>query len=132
MNFRLKTTYLGKLSDDIALALVYSACDVFVVPSIEDNLPNTIMEAMACGTPCVGFKTGGIAEMIDHKKNGYLVERFNIDDLAGGISWIIEDRKRWEIISKAARVKAENEYDINIVAKKYAKLYDFILANKKY
>ena len=51
---------------------MYNAADLFVLPSLEDNLPNTIMEAMACGVPCVGFKSGGIPEMIDHRKNGYV------------------------------------------------------------
>ncbi len=58
-DFGLKTRYLGRLNDDISLALVYSAADVFVAPSIQDNLPNTVMESLACGTPCVAFKIGG-------------------------------------------------------------------------
>ncbi|MCD8282610.1 MAG: glycosyltransferase, partial [Prevotella sp.] len=61
---------LGYVSGDERLAMVYSAADVFVLPSTEDNLPNTIMEALACGVPCIGFNVGGIPEMIDHKENG--------------------------------------------------------------
>ena len=66
-NFGFRTHYLGRLNDDISLALVYSAADVFVAPSIQDNLPNTVMEALACGTPCVAFKIGGMPDMIEHE-----------------------------------------------------------------
>jgi glycosyltransferase involved in cell wall biosynthesis len=66
-----KTHYLGRLSDDISLSLIYSSADVFVAPSIQDNLPNTVMESLACGTPCVAFNIGGMPEMIEHQKNGY-------------------------------------------------------------
>ncbi|MBQ3312818.1 MAG: glycosyltransferase, partial [Prevotella sp.] len=66
---------LGYVNDEQRIVDVYNAADVFVLPSLEDNLPNTIMEAMACGVPCVGFRVGGIPEMIDHQKNGY-VARF--------------------------------------------------------
>lgn len=59
---------LGYVSDQRKIIDVYNASDLFVLPSLEDNLPNTIMEAMACGVPCVGFKSGGIPEMIDHRK----------------------------------------------------------------
>jgi glycosyltransferase involved in cell wall biosynthesis len=64
----LKTHYLGRLNDDISLALVYAAADIFVAPSIEDNLPNTVMEALACGIPSVAFKIGGMPDMIEHQE----------------------------------------------------------------
>ena len=63
----LNTHYLGEIHDEMTLSAFYSAVDVFVVPSIEDNLPNTVMEALSCGTPCVAFKIGGVPDMIDHK-----------------------------------------------------------------
>ena len=69
---RLPAFPLGYVSDERRIVSIYNAADVFVLPSLEDNLPNTIMEAMACGVPCVGFRIGGIPEMIDHKKNGYV------------------------------------------------------------
>ncbi|MGC1248707.1 MAG: glycosyltransferase family 4 protein, partial [Spirulinaceae cyanobacterium] len=75
-----KTHYLGTFADDLSLALIYSAADVFVLPSVQDNLPNTIMEAIACGTPCLGFNIGGLPDMIEHHGNGYLAQPFNIED----------------------------------------------------
>ena len=83
-NLGFKCHYLGRLNDDISLALAYNASDVMIVPSLEDNLPNTVMEAIACGTPCVTFNIGGMPDMIEHQKNGYLAVPFQIEDLAGG------------------------------------------------
>ena len=73
---------LGYLSDDNQIVALYNAVDLFVTSSLDENLPNTIMEAMACGTPCVGFQTGGIPEMIDHLKNGYVARYQDAEDLA--------------------------------------------------
>jgi glycosyltransferase involved in cell wall biosynthesis len=126
-NFSLKTSYLGKLHDDLTIAAVYAACDVFVTPSVEDNLPNTIMEALACGTPCVGFNIGGIPEMIEHEKNGYIAAKLDIDDLANGIMWVLKDAERWKLLSKTARKTAERKYNTSIIAKGYAELYQTIL-----
>lgn len=78
---------LGYISEEHKIAGAYNAADVFVSPSLEDNLPNTIMEAMACGVPCAGFKVGGIPEMIDNGKNGYVAALRDADDLARGIHW---------------------------------------------
>ena len=71
------------------MAGVYNAADLFVTPSLQENLPNTIMEAMACGTPCVGFRTGGIPEMISHGTNGYVAAYKDAEDLANGILWTL-------------------------------------------
>ena len=62
------------LSNEDEIAALYNAVDLFVTPSLQDNLPNTIVEAMACGTPCVGFNVGGIPEMITHKQDGYVAD----------------------------------------------------------
>ena len=68
---------------------LYSVAHLFVIPSLQDNLPNTIIESMLCGTPVVGFDTGGIPEMIEHKKNGYLAEYKSSEDLAAGMTWAL-------------------------------------------
>ena len=68
---------------------LYNAAWLFAIPSLQDNLPNTIIEAMLCGTPVVGFNTGGIPEMIDHKVNGYLAEYKSANDLAKGVEWVL-------------------------------------------
>ena len=119
--------YLGPLTDDISLALLYAAADVFVMPSIQENLPNTVMEAMACGTPCVAFNIGGIPEMITHRKNGYLVKPFNTDNLAEGIAWVIGETKQWALLSAQARYKVEKSYNISSVAGDFTELYAELL-----
>lgn len=123
-----KSHYLGILNDDLTLALAYSAADVFVAPSIQDNLPNTVLEAIACGTPCVAFDIGGMPDMIEHQQNGYLAQPYEVDDLAQGIRWTLEDRARTQKLSLRAREKAEQEFALLIQARRYQQLYQSILA----
>jgi glycosyltransferase involved in cell wall biosynthesis len=113
---------LGYISDNETMVLAYSCADLFIIPSLEDNLPNTIMEAMACGTPCVGFNTGGIPEMIDHKQNGYVAEYKNSEDLAAGIAWVLENTEKLRL-SDACVKKVNENYSEAVVANKYISLY---------
>jgi len=87
-----KTHFMGRISDEYSINLVYNAADVFVVPSLADNLPTTVMESLCCGTPVVGFDVGGIPDMICHKENGYLAKYRDSEDLANGIKFCIENR----------------------------------------
>lgn len=103
---------------------VYNAADLFVTPSLQENLPNTIMEAMACGIPCVGFRTGGIPEMIDHHKNGYVAEYQNARDLADGLRWTLFETDS-EILSANARRKVVEEYAQEKVAQQYRQIYGY-------
>ena len=121
--FGLNTHYLGRLHDELTLPLVYAASDILVVPSLEDNLPNTIMEALSCGIPCIAFKVGGVSEMIEHKISGYLARPFDIEDLANGIAWVLEDKQRLEDLAVNARIKAEKDFDMKEVAHRYASVY---------
>ena len=105
-----KTRYLGTLSDEISLALIYAAADVFVAPSVHENLPNTVIESLACGTPCVAFKIAGMPDLIQHKQNGYLAHPFATEDLAPGIAWVLESPQRWQVLSSRAREKVEQEF----------------------
>jgi glycosyltransferase involved in cell wall biosynthesis len=96
----LKVNNLGPIFGEQNIAKVYAASDVFVLPSLEDNLPNTIMESLACETPVVAFDTGGIPEMIEHQKNGYLSEYKSVDDLLNGLIYVLttdllEETKRF-------------------------------------
>jgi glycosyltransferase involved in cell wall biosynthesis len=115
---------LGYLDTPNEISAAYGACDVFVTPSLEDNLPNTIMEAMSCGTPCVGFNTGGIPEMIGHKLNGYVAEYKNAADLANGIVFCLEN---YAGLSRASRQKVEASYSEELVAKRYLEIYNKLL-----
>lgn len=123
----LKANYLGWLHDDISISLLYAAADVFVVPSIQENFPNTVLEAMACGTPCAAFNQGGIPDQIDHERNGYLAKPFEADDLARGIAWLLEDKERLRLFSIRARQKMEEKVSLDLVAKRYAVLYEELL-----
>ncbi len=123
----LPTQNIGTLESDQDLARLYSAADVFVAPSVQDNLPNTIMEALACGTPCVAFRVGGIPDMIHHASNGYLANPGDSKDLARGINWVLEDAHRWNKLSENARSTAEENYNLADIAGKYKTLYNEIL-----
>jgi glycosyltransferase involved in cell wall biosynthesis len=101
---------------------LYNAVDIYVTPSLQDNLPNTIMEALACGIPCVGFKVGGIPEMIDHQENGYVAQYKDAEDFAHGILWTLS--ADYETLSRQARNKVMVTYSENAVAHKYMEVYE--------
>ncbi|MEG3936820.1 glycosyltransferase family 4 protein [Microcoleus sp. S36b_A3] len=126
-----KAHYLGKFADDISLAIVYAAADVFVAPSIYDNLPNTVMEASACGIPSVGFKIGGMPDLIDHCSNGYLAKPYETEDLARGIAWVLEDSERHQKLCRNAREKVEAKFTLEVQAREYQKLYEEVLYTAK-
>ena len=122
INLKCPVYYLGKFNDDITLSIVYSAADVLVAPSIQDNLPNTVLEALACGTPVVAFNIGGLPDLIEHQKNGYLAQPFEVEDLARGLDWILNN-ENYQNLSFRAREKCEQEFTLEIQAKKYLELY---------
>ncbi|NJL82956.1 MAG: glycosyltransferase [Chloroflexaceae bacterium] len=125
-----KTHCLGRLNDDISLALAYSAADVMTVPSIQEAFGQTASESLACGTPVVAFDATGLKDIVDHQQNGYLVNPFDTEDLAYGILWTVENEERQKKLSENARLKAEAEFDLMNQAKTYLKLYIRILDNK--
>lgn len=128
LELKLKVNFLGQLSDQQQIINIYNAATVFVIPSLEENLPNTIMEAMACGTPVVGFEVGGIPEMIEHKNTGYLAKYKSAQDLSDGIFHVLYEAD-YELISKNSREKVVENYAEEIVAKQYQNLYNSILEN---
>ena len=127
----LKAHPLGYVSDEQRIVAVYQAVDVFVLPSLSENLPNTIMEAMACGVPCVGFRVGGIPEEIDHRVNGYVAEYRDAADLARGIQWILQEAD-YEQLSHNAVQKVAQSYSQQSVALKYLDVYQQAMAFKHY
>lgn len=118
---------LGYISDETKMRNVYASADIFVIPSLEDNLPNTIMESMACGTPCVGFETGGIPEMIDHKKNGYIAHYKDAKDLSKGIQWVLSNGGENNELSSFCVEKVKADYNEAKVSAEYLKLYSRLL-----
>ncbi len=126
-NFGFPTHYMGRIHDDMSLRILYVAADVVIIPSKSENLPNVIIEAMACGTPCVAFRIGGIPDIIHHKMDGYLAEPYDVKDLTRGIEFILNDMERWKVLGKNARKKVVENFDIRIVAKQYQRLYERLL-----
>ncbi|MEG2573705.1 MAG: glycosyltransferase family 4 protein, partial [Bacteroides sp.] len=106
------------VSDEKKLVDIYNAVDLYVTPSLEENLPNTIMEAMACGIPCIGFNVGGIPEMIDHLHNGYVAQYKSAEDFANGIRWALTESE-YHNLSEAAYRKVVANYSESIIAKRY-------------
>lgn len=123
IDFGFKAHYTGKLSDDVALSLLYSAADVFVAPSVQDNLPNTILESLFCGTPCAAFNIGGMPDLIDHQQNGYLAQPLIPEDLARGIDWILADDRRYQKLAKESRNKAINQFELKQQTEKYLRVF---------
>ncbi|MGK7931028.1 MAG: glycosyltransferase family 4 protein [Microcystaceae cyanobacterium] len=119
----IKVRNLGTFKDDLSLAIAYNAANLFVAPSLEDNLPNTVMEALACGVPCVAFNIGGMPDMIDHQVNGYLAKPYDVTDLAQGVLWILENSERWAHLSAASRSKVECHFTIEKQASAYHTLF---------
>lgn len=118
------------LSDDLIITL-YRAADLFVLPSLQENLPNTVMEAMACGTPCVAFDIGGVGDLITHGENGYLVDAADVRALTEGVMWTLADDGRRVMLGHQARKTIEAGFSLTEVADRHLALYDHVLANHR-
>ncbi|MFD2937216.1 glycosyltransferase family 4 protein [Spirosoma flavum] len=121
--------HLGLLITEEDIIAAYNSADAMVVPSLEDNLPNTVIEALACGTPVVGFRTGGIPEMIDHQQNGYLADVGSAQELADGIAFIMTHPNPEELRQRA-RQSAETNFSEEVVAKQYIELYQKLMSER--
>ena len=117
--------HLGTIYDESLLIAIYNAADVMVLPTEADNLPNTIQEATACGTPCVGFKVGGMPDMIKHQETGYLANPFDTQDLATGIDWVLKNKG--EALTRRVRENAERLFNPAERVTDYLDLYNEIL-----
>ena len=117
--------FTGHVRDDVTKRIIYSAADLMVIPSRQDNLPNTAVEAMACATPVVAFDTGGLRDIVDHKVNGYLAEAFSTKELSRGIEYILHNDQI--ALSEAAHQKVLNDFEMDKITQKYIELYTKIL-----
>jgi len=122
-----KVHYLGRLQDDVSLCIAYAAADVMVAPSIEEAFGQTASESLACGTPVVVFRDTGLADIVDHQRQGYTAHHSDTEDLARGIAWVLEDQERHDSLRCAARKKTLQEYDIELQAERYLNLFNQIL-----
>lgn len=116
-----KCYFVGRLRDEYSAALVYNAVDLFVAPSLAETFGLVILESLRCGTPVVAFETGGIPELIHHKKNGYLAKYRDSSDLAEGILFCL---------TKLSNVNPLPEFDTEVIIKQHLKLYKQIAPNK--
>jgi glycosyltransferase involved in cell wall biosynthesis len=123
----MKVHYMGSLHDEISQVLLYSAADISVAPSMQENLSNTVMESLACGTPVAAFNIGGMPDMLEHQGSGYLVRPFESDDLAAGMVWMLEDKARRDMLSRRARQTVVERYALKTVANRYLAIYRDIL-----
>lgn len=114
--------YTGHLHDDISLRALYSAADAMVIPSRQDNLPNTGVEALACATPVVAFNTGGLPEIVEHQLTGYLAKAFETEDLASGIAWVLAQRETRRLAQQACE-RAVAQFSAPVVAAGYLRVY---------
>lgn len=127
--FSFPAYYMGKIRDELTMQLLYSAANVVVVPSLQENLSNVIVESLACGTPVVGFDIGGNGDMIVHQHTGFLAKPFDPESLADGIYWAIHHLLDNQI-SINAREKAVKTFDRSVVVPQYVALYEEILKGK--
>lgn len=105
------------------LPLFYSSADVFAMPTLADNLPYTILEAMGCGTPVVASNIGGVSEEIEGGETGYLVPPGNTKALGQAMLAILDNRERYQKMSKAARIRAEQYFNIELFIQRHEQLY---------
>jgi glycosyltransferase involved in cell wall biosynthesis len=125
-DFPFKTSFLGKIDNDERLALCYAAADAFLIPSLEDNLPYTVMESLSCGTPVITFTTGGIPDMVKHEYNGYLAAYRSSENFTDGMEWIINHPDRLKL-QQQARQGIMDHFSEEIVSKKHIDLYKQLL-----
>jgi glycosyltransferase involved in cell wall biosynthesis len=117
------STLIDSIGDDATMARLYSAADIFVVPSLQDNLPNTALEALACGTPTVAFATGGIPDIIRTGVEGKLVAPGDVDELRRTISELLRNDDQRALLALNARKRAVQEYKLQVQAQRYLELY---------
>jgi glycosyltransferase involved in cell wall biosynthesis len=127
----MKVHYMGYLQDEISQVLLYSAADATIAPSVQENLSNTVMESLACGTPAIAFDIGGMPDMIDHRANGYLARPFDSADLAEGIKWVLGNEERHASLSSQSRRSVLERFALDRVAGRYLALYSSVLRDGK-
>lgn len=125
-----ETRWLGHVSDDYTLALLYNAADIMVVPSRRDNFPQTATEALSCGTPVVAFDCSGLSNIIVHRVTGYLAMPFNPADLSDGILWLLSNKDISNSMSINARKEAVNRWSTDLVVRRYNDVYNMALGVK--
>ena len=124
-----KIHWMGRFDNEFKLSELINCADLLVLPSRIDNLPQTGLEAQACGLPVVAFNTNGIKDLIDHKIDGYLAKPFDTNSLKEGIEWTINELNLTNKLSDNSLKKSNNKWNSNIIGQKYINFYQKILKN---
>ncbi len=123
--FSVPHNHLGPLQSDVLLSFFYSACDAFICPSLQDNLPNTVLESMACGTPVIAYQTGGLPDMVRNGQSGAVVKPVaDSEALATAISNLLSNPKLGQELRGRARAIAVAEYELGVQSRCYMELYE--------
>lgn len=121
------THNLGVIKEQEKMVEAYNLANAFIIPTLEDNLPNTVLESLACQTPVLGFEVGGVPEMVTHQENGFLATYKNSKDLAEGILWLWRiwkhEPKKYKILQENARNTILEKYNEKLISQQYADLY---------
>jgi len=116
--------HLGPIHDDCFLSFAYSAADLIVISSLQDNLPNAVLEAIACGTPVMGFAVGGIPDMVRPGITGLLVTPQEVSGLSAAIGELLRDPVRRADKARNCRRIAVEEYGLELQARRYLDIYE--------
>lgn len=115
---------VGYVGDEALMAKYFAAADIFLFPSTADNCPLVVLEAEACGLPVVSFDTGGIPELVDHQKTGYIARYKDIDDLIAGVRWMLSrSPNELATMREAAIAKIRSDFTLEKMTDQYLSLY---------
>lgn len=129
LNIGVPVLSLGVIDSDEAISTAYSAADLYIMTSLEDNLPNTILESISCGTPVLAFSVGGIPDMVKSGITGDLITPFDIDNMSKRLLYLLNHPELLQQMSNCCRQYAEKQYAITIQATRYKQLYTELLSN---
>ena len=122
-NYPSNVKFIKETFNENEIVEIYSISDVLLFPSIIDNFPNTILEAMSCNLPCVAFNCYGMKEIITHKKNGYLAKPYSVENFSKGIDFILKNKKNFNKISKIVK----KNFSYSVIRKKYSSFFKKII-----
>jgi len=126
LDSRISHLHLGHIQYEW-LSLAYSAADVFVIPSVQENFGNVVVESMACGTPVVAFAVGGIVDIVRSGITGLLVPPYDVLALRTAILDLVQNEEKRREMSRKCRQIAVEEYSIELQARRYIELYKSLL-----
>jgi glycosyltransferase involved in cell wall biosynthesis len=125
-----KVQFTGYVREPRLLAQYYAAADVFLFPTLADNLPLSVLETMAAGTPTIGFRTGGVPDMLEHEVNAWLTEPKDVQGLVQGLQVSFDHSevlRRW---AEVGRKRAEKLFSRQAFIDSHLGLYREILEGR--